>query len=67
MGFTVTYETLPSDENSDHDAFEFLEGGVLAVMMSSGKTSYFAPSVWNTLTADEGHKPGKKSDPATSS
>ena len=66
MGFTVTYETLPSDESGDDDAYEFLEGGVLAVTIS-GKTNYFAPNVWKTLTADEGHKPGKKSDTATSS
>jgi len=67
MGFTINYETLPSDENGDDDAFEFLEGGVLAVTNSSGQTNYFAPSVWNTLTADAGHKRGKKPDPATSS
>lgn len=65
MGFTVSYQKSSGitvkDEFGDEGIYDFVEGGVLKIVSpdGNGKLSYTSPTVWQGVSADKEHKPGR--------
>jgi hypothetical protein len=65
VAFTVKYQKSSgitvTDEFGDEGIYDFVEGGVLKIVSPDGndKLSYTAPAIWQSVSADKEHKPGR--------
>jgi hypothetical protein len=65
MAFTVSYQKSSGitvkDEFGDQGIYDFVEGGVLKIVSpdGNGQVSYTAPTVWQSVSADKEHNPGR--------
>jgi hypothetical protein len=57
MAFRATFNNLADINGTDQSAFDFINGGVLAIRHGN-ETFYFAPGTWRHVTTPDAHRPG---------